>query len=276
MTGRDNVRRRALEERVRLAERDIADLRQQVDEGEIDEATAASLEERYRSELDAARKSLSGLPKPQGKPHGTVAESTVAKTVPLSSQRTPLIIGAGVAAMVLLTVVIVVIATGGDDAPVPTEAAASSEGIPQPGSASVAEMEAAVAAQPENNALRLALAHIYFDSGDYMNAMNHYSTVTGSNPTPEDAATANARIGWMAWVALDDPATALSFLDAAIALDPNYGEAVLWKGVVLLYGMEDGEGAAPLFEQVLEFTDLPEELRPDVENMLEEARGGSQ
>jgi len=252
MTDRESIRRRALEDRVRLAEQDIADLQQQVDDGEIDEETAASLEERYRSDLDDARTGLAGMPKPVKAPQGAKAKPAPASSARASIGRTPLIIGAAVAAMVLLTVIIVVLATGGDDAPNPT------------------------AASYDDNTAQLAAAQGFFEAGDYMNAMNSYSGVTAGNPSPGDAAIANARIGWMAWVALNDPVTALSFLDASIALDPGYGEAVLWKGVVLLYGMEDGARAAPLLEQVLLFPDLPEELRPDVELMLEEARGGSQ
>jgi tetratricopeptide (TPR) repeat protein len=170
----------------------------------------------------------------------------------------------------VLTVVIVVLATGDDEGSEATMAGPTSVA-----SGSLAEMEAAVAAQPENNAMRLVLAQMYFDSGDYMNAMNQYSTVTANDPTPQDAATANAHIGWMAWVALDDPETALAFLDAALAADPAYGEATLWKGIVLLYGMEDGPSAVPLFEQVLGLSDLPDALRPEVEALLEEARGGT-
>jgi len=122
MTDRESIRRRALEDRVRLAEQDIADLQQQVDDGEIDEETAASLEERYRSDLDDARTGLAGMPKPVKAPQGAKAKPAPASSARASIGRTPLIIGAAVAAMVLLTVIIVVLATGGDDAPNPTAA----------------------------------------------------------------------------------------------------------------------------------------------------------
>jgi len=272
MSGKDEIRRRALQERIRLAEQDISDLRQQVDDGELDETTAASLEDRYRTDLDALRKSLAGMPKPKKAPQG-------AKPVPMAAgaksttSRNALIIGAAAAAMVLLTVVIVVLATGGDGG-APTEAATPAQGIPQPGTGSVADLEAAVAAQPDNNPMRLALAGLYFDGGDYMNAMNHYSAVTGSNPTAAEGSTANARIGWMAFTALDDSETAVAFLDAAIEMDAANHEATLWKGMVLLYGIEDGEAAVPYFEQILALDGLSATTRADVETMLAEAQGG--
>ncbi|MCB2222997.1 MAG: tetratricopeptide repeat protein [Actinobacteria bacterium] len=262
----DEIRRSALEQRIRIAQQDLADLQAQVDDGELDEAAASELEARYRRDLEEARSALAALPKPvaKAKPKGP-GKGAAAKAPAKSPWPTVAVV---IAAMVLATVVIVVLATSGDGGPTATTTAAPAA------SGSLAEMEAAVAAQPDNNAMRLALADMYFESGDFMSAMNHYSTVTASDPTDAEAAVANARIGWMAWAALNDAETALSFLDTAIALDPVYGEAVLWKAIVLLYGMEDGEAAVPLFEEVLGYPDLPDELRPEVERMLDEARGG--
>jgi tetratricopeptide (TPR) repeat protein len=271
------IRRSAVEQRIRIAEQDLDDLRRQVEEDEIDEETAAGLEARYRDDLSAARAELAELPAPrrkrapaEPKPTEGRGSATPAKAGP--SGRTILVVAVG--AMVALTVSIVLIARSGDPGPaeasptLPADAASQEEAI--------AQMEAAVASQPDNNAMRLALAGIYFEAGDFMNAMNHYSTVTASDPTPEEAAVAEARIGWMAWVALDDPQTAIEFLDASIEADPTYGEAKLWKAIVLLYGVEEPEAAIPLLEEVLAYPDLPEEIRPDVENMLDEARGGGQ
>ncbi|MCJ7726748.1 MAG: tetratricopeptide repeat protein, partial [Acidimicrobiia bacterium] len=256
------------------AEQDIADLQKQVDDGEIDESTAASLEARYRSDLEAARKTLAGMPKPKPTPRGAASKEAVTRPQTAKANRNPLIIGVAAAAMVLMTVIIIVIATGGEDPP--AEAVLTSEGIPQPGTGSFAEMEAAVAAQPDNNPMRLALAGMYFDSGDFMSAMNHYSAVTANDPTPEESSTANARIGWMAFAALNDPETALTFLDAAIAMDGTNNEAVLWTGMVYLYGFENGAAAIPYFEQILDLNGLSETTRTDVETMLAEARGGTQ
>jgi tetratricopeptide (TPR) repeat protein len=261
-----------VEQRIRIATQDLEDLARQVEDGEIDQATADDLAARYRRDLDAARTELEALPAAPGKT--ARAKARPAEAQPARAGRSGrTVLFSAVGAMVVLTVSIVLIARSGDPGPaepsptLPTDAASREDALQQ--------MEAALASQPENNAMRLALAGLYFEAGDFMNAMNHYSTVTASDPTPEEAAVAEARIGWMAWVALDDPVTALEFLNASIAADPTYGEAKLWKAIVLLYGMEDPEAAVPLFEEVLEFPDLPDEIRPDIENMLEEARGGS-
>jgi cytochrome c-type biogenesis protein CcmH/NrfG len=274
VTGRDaEIRRSALEQRIRIAEQDLEDLARQVEEGEIDDEAAAGLEEGYRAELEAARAELGELPAPRKRPTPKPKPRARAADAPAPagpSGRKVLIVA--VAALVVLTVSIVLIARSGD--PGPAEASPTIPTDTESLDDTLAQMEAALATQPDNNAMRLALAGIYFENGDYMNAMNHYSTVTASDPTPEQAAVAQARIGWMAWVALNDPETALQFLDAAIEVDPTYGEAKLWKGVVILYGTDDPAAAVPLFEEVLGYPDLPDEIRPEVEAMLEEARGG--
>jgi tetratricopeptide (TPR) repeat protein len=165
--------------------------------------------------------------------------------------------------------VIVFLATrsDGDGAATPTSTQAGA--LPD----DIAELEAVVAAHPESNAMRLALAALYFDRGDYLEAMEHYLAVLDNAPTPEEEAVALARVGWMAYIT-EQPQTAVAYLEQSIAKDPSYGEAKLFLGVVLLYGMEDPAGALPLLEEVLAMPDLPSELRPEVEQMVAEARGG--
>jgi len=265
MSKSAGARRAALEERIRLAEQDLADLAVQIEDGELDEDDATGLEERYQADLADARKAMTAMPKRDKAP---AVESKPAEPAGAAGRSGMKVLAIGAAAMVVLTVGIVVIAQGGgDEAP-----AAAPTSVPV--TDSLADLVAAVEAQPGNNQMRLALADSYFAAGEYMEAMNHYSTITASDPTPEQASIANARIGWMAYSALNDPDMALQFLDTSISQDPLYGEAKLWKGVVLLYGMDDGPAAAPYFEEVLQMSDLPAELRPEVELMLEEATGG--
>jgi tetratricopeptide (TPR) repeat protein len=262
----------ALEERVRNARRDLEELTEQVEAGEIDEPTAARLGAGYRAELERAEQLLAGREQPvrseppDKKPSGGI-ETKRRSTV--GSPRNVLI--GMLAVMVVLTVVIVIAGRSGDDdgaaaAPPTTEA-------PEIGTSGdpLADMEAAVAAHPESNEMRLALAGMYFDVGQYLPAMEHYVAVLESDPAPDEESVALARVGWMAYVT-DQPATAVEYLNASLAIDPGYGEAKLFLGVVLLYGMEDPASAIPVLEEVLEFPDLPEQLRPDVENMLTEAR----
>jgi tetratricopeptide (TPR) repeat protein len=269
--------RSALEERIRHARRDLEELERQVEEGEIDEDAASELRARYRADLAAAEQSLEGLPEPARaadlpKAESHPEEGRPARAADAAAGKRVFVI-AGVV-LVALTIGIVFIATSGEDPPSSAADPASAASLPAEGGDVVAQMEAAVAAQPENTAMRLALANLYFERRDYMAAMNHYSTLLGADPTPQEAAVANARIGWMSYDALDEPAMAVEFLNAAVAADPEYGEAKLFLGVVLLYGMEDPEAALPILEEVLELPDFPEELRPEVEQMIDDARAG--
>jgi len=259
----------ALEERAGLARRDLEELAEQVEAGEIDEETAAGLEAGYRAELDEAERLLAAA---EAGTRGTVSRAPQPEQggrAAAGSPRNVLIGMLGV--MIALTVVIVIAGRSGDDevdsAAPPTTAA------PEIGSSGdpLADMEAAVAAHPESNEMRLVLAGMYFDSGQYLPAMENYMAVLENEPSPQEESLALARVGWMAYVT-DQPATAVQYLEAALDIDPGYGEAKLFLGVVLLYGMEDPGAAIPVLEEVLEFPDLPEQLRPDVENMLADAR----
>lgn len=53
----------------------------------------------------------------------------------------------------------------------------------------VAELEAKVAAQPENDSLRLALANALYDAGRHADAKPHYARYVAANPTNLDAKT---------------------------------------------------------------------------------------
>lgn len=273
MSGRED-RIAALDERVRNAQRDLEELAEQVDAGEIDETTAVRLEAGYRRELAEAQRLLAEIRGPErqapARKRGPVVSEDGGATPRRASGSPRNVLVGMLVAMVALTVVIVIAGRGDDDGG--AAAPATTQG-PEIGSSGdpIADMEAAVAAHPESNEMRLALAGMYFDLGQYLPAMEHYLAVLENDPAPDEESVALARVGWMAYVT-DQPATAVEYFNAALAIDPAYGEAKLFLGVVLLYGMEDPEAAFPVLEEVLAFPDLPEQLRPDVERMLAEAR----
>jgi tetratricopeptide (TPR) repeat protein len=262
-------RRAALEDRVRHAERDLEELARQVEDGEIDEETAARLEDRYRADLDAAEASLGELPaERKHRPGREEADEERGPAARALSGRGLLAL-AGV--MVVLTIGIVVLATrGGDEGAGTATTAPAAADLPSTGDP-VADMEAAVAAHPDSNEMRLALGGLLFDRGEYLTAMEHYIFVLENEPTTAEESVALTRVGWMAYVTGQNEA-AEDYLRSAIEVDPAYGEAKLFLGVVLLYGNEDPDGAIPLLEEVLTYPDLPEGLRPDVEGMLADAR----
>lgn len=265
----DGVGRDALEERRRHALRDLEELAQQVDDGEIDEAEAARLEARYRADLEEVERTLATLPSAPKRPKRAVAEPEADAAGAGRNTRRTLWIMAGVLAA--LTVGIVIAANlGGDD-----QATAGGAVSTVPGQTGdlAADMEAVLESHPDSNAMRLSLAGLYFDRGEYLAAMEHYVYVLDNAPLVEEEVVALSRVGWMAYLT-DQPLTAAEYLRSAIEIDPAYGEAKLFLAVVLLYGLEDPEAAVPVLEDVLALPDLPESLRPEVENMLAEAQAG--
>jgi len=254
----------ALEERRRIVLRDLDELAQQVADGEIDAATAIGLESGYRAELTEVERALAALPEtPRREPPAAAAPAAPATPALPATRSAHRALWAMGTLVLALTGVIVFLATrGGGEAATTT----------LPGD--IAEMEAAVAAHPESNAMRLVLAGLYFDQGEYLGAMEHYLAVLDNSPLPADESVALARIGWMAYLT-DQVDTAIAYLEQAITVDPAYGESKLFLGVVLLYGKEDPAAALPLLEEVLTYPDLPDDLRPELERMVTEARAAA-
>ena len=131
-------------------------------------------------------------------------------------------------------------------------------------------MEAIVAANPQINGMRLALAGRYYDVGDYRAAFPHYLAVAEApQATPEEVSAALIRLGWMAWDGNGAVDAAIGMFDQALAVDANSTTAKYLKGQVLWCGNEDFEEAASLFDQVLANSDLPEDSRALVEADLQ-------
>jgi tetratricopeptide (TPR) repeat protein len=135
------------------------------------------------------------------------------------------------------------------------------------------QLEAIVAQNPDINAMRLALANRYFEEQDYGKALDHYLTVAENNPTPSEEGLALSRIGWMAYQT-GQPEAAKQYLENSLTVDPTNQETKLFLGFVLLYGLDDAEGAIPLLEEIVAIPDLPSELLHSVEAALDEARNG--
>jgi tetratricopeptide (TPR) repeat protein len=276
-------RREAVEQRLRHARRDLEELTTQLDDGEIDEATASRLRARYESDVAEAEAQLASMPTPKASktPEATSPQAASpgekSAASPAGTRRALWIMGGVVVA---LTVVIVFLArSGGEEEP--TAEGASPPPTGAPGSAGgFTEMEAAVAADPTNMPLRLALGGMYFELGEYIPAMQHYLVVIEGEATEPERSVALGRVGFLAYVTEQYDA-AVTYIQQGIDADPDNGENYLFMGVVQLYGLGDAEAAVPSFESVLALPDctaqdtgpcIPSELRIDVERMLSEAQ----
>jgi tetratricopeptide (TPR) repeat protein len=137
--------------------------------------------------------------------------------------------------------------------------------------ATLEQMEAIIASHPDSPGMRLALADLYFEQGQYSSAIDHYLSALEGELTPEEEARTLGRIGWMAYGTGQVDAAA-TYLRASLVADPAYSEGKLFLAMVLFEGMGDPAAALPLFEEILELPDLNQEMRSAVEATTAEAR----
>ncbi len=270
--------RRRLEERQEIARRDLEELAEQVEAGEIDAGTAEELRTAYQQELDEATAALGALPRPGRKagsretakppPEKTAAAPEIPQ--PRSVKRT--VIGS-VLVMAALTAAILFAArdVSPDSAPQGTAAAGPGGLTVDPASVSNEQLEEVVAANPDINAMRLALADRYFEAQDYGRALEHYLFIAENNPTPAEESRSLARVGWMAYIT-NQPEAAEQYVQTALNIDPTNEEAKLFIGFILLYGLNDAEAAVPWLEEIAALPDLPESILTQVEDALADAR----
>ncbi len=263
MTDPSTELRARLTERRDLIARDIEELADQVDSGEIDEETATRLRAAYEEDLAEAEAHLQELPAASEIATDYQADEAD-ETTGVSKKR--ILWGAGIL-VAAFTVVLVVLVSS---AQTPSSTGAAAPAI-DPSTATFEQMEAAVAANPNIIGMRIALADQYFETNDFSNALNHYLTVLDQSPSDDEASHVLGRVGWLAYVTGQSDA-AIQYIDQALERDPSNLEATLFLGIVDLYGLEDPESAIPLLEQVLAEPNLPEQLRTDVESALQEAK----
>lgn len=262
--------RRQLEERLEIATRDLTELAEQVEAGEIDEATAETLRTNYQAEVDSVEAELESLPAPNKK---QIAESEPPPTGMQSRSTRRAVVGS-VLVIAALSVAIFLAAGDIDSSPATTAAGSAAPGglTVDPDSVSNEQLEEVVAQNPTINAMRMALADRYFEEEDYGNALDHYLTIAGNNPTPAEEGRSLTRIGWMAYTT-GQPEAAEQYLQTSLTVDPTNDETKLFLGFVLLYGMEDPDAALPWLEEVAEIPELPPSILAQVETAIAEARG---
>jgi tetratricopeptide (TPR) repeat protein len=263
--------RKHLEERREIAIRDLTELAEQVEAGEIDEATADTLRASYQSEVDAVEAEIGALPASNekkaaeaiGRPAGTQTRSTRRAVI------------GSVLVIAALSVAIFLAAGDIDSTPATTAAGSGGPGdlTIDPNSVSNEQLEEVVAQNPNINAMRQALADRYFEQQDYSPALEHYLYIAENDPTPAEEGRALSRIGWMAYVT-GQPEAAEQYVQTSLTVDPTNDEAKLFLGFILLYGRDDAEGALPWLEEVAQIPNLPEAIQTQVQDAIAEARNG--
>lgn len=268
-----------LRERRDAVRRDIAELALQVDEGEVDPETAEQLRTSYERELDALNASLGEhgdempaapprpaepepIPEPEPEPREGRARS-----------RNRAVTG-GVLLLGALAVIMYFAVQSAEPDDAPPGGAAPGDLIVDPATVSNEELEAVVAANPDVTAMRMALADRYFEAEAYGASLDHYLNIAENSSDPRERSKALARVGWMAYIT-DQPEAADEYLIRSLEADSTNSEAILYRGFVTLYGLEDAEAAVPQLEAAQRLTNISQGVIDQIEDALEDARRGT-
>ncbi len=250
-----NPEAQRIHERIAQAERDLAEVAEQAETGEIDQQTADALSARYQAEYDALVE-------------GIESDDTDAGDRPLSG-RTILTIGVP---MILVIAALLFVVANNSTNTAGVEGLAEdviSGDAPSLESVTNEEMEAVIAQNPDIPAMRLALGDRYFFEGDFSNALRHYMYVLEDLGVADPEALAN--VGWMTYQS-GFPDVAVSFVERSLDVQPSGGLAFWYLANIQFNGLDDPDAAVDPLEKLLAIDNLPDALRSDAEALLAEVR----
>lgn len=245
-------------------DRDLVEVDEQVEAGELDEATAARLRSAYRSERAALEEQLADLTTSNGEP--------ASSTDGASRSRSRAVAGTAIVGVAAVVVALVAVFSlqertpAGETTDGIATAAMESGGGRDLSAVGIEEMEAVVAQNPNIPGMRLALADRYVEAGDYSRALEHYMVVLDQEP---ENPTALARVGWLTFLS-DEAELAEPFIVRALAIEPDFPQAYWYLANVRIQ-MGNSRGAIEPLERLLSY-DLPGDVRAQAEQMLAEAR----
>ena len=241
----------ALEEDRRFLLDSLRDLEGEREAGEIDEDDYTTLRDDYTAraatvlrQIEAARRPARPLRRPKGQGGGGQPAAATGESRPRRRRRRTALTLALVVGLASVAGVGVAAFSG------PRVGGQSSTGRDLSGPAG-----------------RLAEAHALETEGKAADALKLYDAVLEEDPANVEALTYK---GWLlARAGLTDPA--LTALDQAVALNPNYPDAHFFRGMVLYQSRNDPAGAVVEFEAFLANNPPPDSV-PAVREVLERAR----
>jgi tetratricopeptide (TPR) repeat protein len=255
-----------LQQRRDQALRDIDEVDRQRADGELTDADATRLRQRYEAEAATAIRALEA-PDTAGPSGGPVARRGVrgrhiAYLITVAA--------ALVAAAVLLPQSILDRPAGGF---VTGNEAVSGPGADAGGGRDLdtvteAEMEEVVRANPDVVGMRLALANRYVEKGDLASALPHFVEVLRREP---DNARAQAYLGY-AYLLADQPQKAEGYITEARRLDPTLLDAQWFQANLRLYGFGDAAGALDVLAEMAARPDLPPQIARQVDELTAAAQ----
>lgn len=170
-----------------------------------------------------------------------------------------------VGALIVATVLAVVtVSLRRSATPVATSGPATTASSDDP----LAFFEQRVVEHPSDLAARLDLAHRYLDIGQFRQALAQYDVALRLNP---DDAEANAHLGLIEYMA-GRPEDALGSVEKALVAAPNYPEALFFRGVILLKGLDRPAEAVDAFRAYLAAAPFGEERQTATQLIAEAAK----
>jgi cytochrome c-type biogenesis protein CcmH/NrfG len=252
-----------LEDRRDQALRDLAELRRQVAEGEVDPATADPLTVRYESEAAAVLEALDRLGQ----------EPEPAATGPPRPLRRPAVtlrrrVAGGAVVLVAVAAAALLLPRYLQPRPEGGFVTGNEQAGRDLSEVTDEELEEVVGANPDVVGMRVALARRYFERGEYGKALEHYRKVLDREPHPE----ALANVGWILFTTTDQTDAAARFVEESLEREPDSPLAAWFLANIRLHGLDDPDGAVEVARPLLASDDLRPDDRQAVRDLLEEAR----
>lgn len=257
-----NLESHRLQERVAQTERDLAEIAEQVEAGEIDPATAERLRDRYEEERAGLLSELAA----EAEPVDSAAPGESFVTGRRAAGAAILVLAAAVLTFAVVNAVAGTEGVEGVASDVATGTGNNLDNI------SNEQMEEVVAANPDIAPMRLALADRYFTAGDFSNALTHYMYVLEELEVQDPSALAN--VGWMTYQS-GVPDIAESFVERSLELEPDGGVAFWYLANIRFHGLDDAQGAVDPLRRLLEYGNLPAELQSAAEELLADVEAAS-
>jgi tetratricopeptide (TPR) repeat protein len=262
------VKATRIADQIAQVDRDLAEIDEQVELGELDDATAERLRSVYQSERSSLEEQLSVVSSSSTAPDDT-AEDDAAVRQGRSKGRS--IAGTAIVGAAVIAVAVVAVFSLQERTPagemsdgVATEVIEEQTAVDLD-SVTSEQMEVVVAQNPDIPGMRIALANRYLEEGNLERALEHYEIALEQQP---DEPSTVAWVGWLTFL-VGDPVAAEPYVVRALEIEPDYPQAY-WFLANIRYETGNLEGTIVPLEKLLTY-ELPDEVRAEAEAMLAEA-----
>lgn len=253
-----------LEDRRTALERSLDDLEEAHASGALEGAAFERLRDETRERLARVTRVLERRGEAPGRAATAAATADGAAAPPPPARTEQRRVPAWAVALLLggAVVAVAISSLARDAQPQQTAKAVAPEASDDP----LVFFEQRVEDHPDDLAARLDLAHRYLDAGMIERSLEQYAVALDLDP---DDAEAHAHVGMILYLS-DRPEDALASVDRALETDPRYPEALFFRGVILLRGLDRPQEAVSAFEAYLDAAPFGVE-RENAKDLIAEA-----